>query len=264
MSEEDKPKPPKPLKAHCSRCGGDRNCTLHGQYIERGGDENYDWSAAWRILQCMGCEYIFFQRASTDSESYFPVESFNGEYHYEYEYTFDYWPSLSKRKRPEWLDYQKRQSVIDEKLKDALDELYTALDNGLNILSAIAIRMAFDVASDLLGIKDGTFNNKLAELVKKGHIGEVDRGRIAILIDAGSASAHRGWKPKIDELDLMMDILEHFVHHAFVAPAERRISDEKAAKMRALVPERLRKSKTELLAAPPETDMDKQGPTIDD
>ena len=32
------------------------------------------------------------------------------------------------------------------------------------------------------------------------------------LVDAGSAAAHRGWKPSFEDLSTMMDVLEQFVH----------------------------------------------------
>jgi hypothetical protein len=39
---------------------------------------------------------------------------------------------------------------------------------------------------------------------------------LSILTDAGSAAAHRGWRPKPHELDTMILIVESFLHRTFV------------------------------------------------
>jgi hypothetical protein len=41
---------------------------------------------------------------------------------------------------------------------------------------------------------------------------------LGAMVDAGSASAHRGWTPTTDDLDALMSNPEHFVERAFIAP----------------------------------------------
>jgi hypothetical protein len=111
-------------------------------------------------------------------------------------------------------------------------------------LSGIGIRTSFDVAAELLGIDPAkSFEEKLDALVSGEHIGKVDRDRLETLVDAGSASAHRGWVPSADDLDTMMAILEHFVFEAFVAPARRKKLDAKAVEMKAKVPARQKRKR---------------------
>jgi hypothetical protein len=125
-------------------------------------------------------------------------------------------------------------------------ELYSALNNDLFILSGIGIRTTFDVASELLGVEPSkTFSEKLDRLVTQEHIGRVDRDRLETILEAGSASAHRGWQPRPDDLNTMMDILEHFISEAFIVPERKRRLDARAAEMRAKVPPRPRKKRTE-------------------
>ena len=129
----------------------------------------------------------------------------------------------------------------DIKNVDALDaamvELYGALNSNLPMLSAIGIRTCFDVASEFLEIDPTfTFAEKLNALVETKRIREIDRERLETAVDAGGASAHRGWKPKPDDLATMMTILEHFVFDAFVQPNRRKQLDEDALKVRGKVP----------------------------
>jgi hypothetical protein len=39
---------------------------------------------------------------------------------------------------------------------------------------------------------------------------------LSVLADAGSAAAHRGWKPTEDDIDHLIDTLENFLHRVFV------------------------------------------------
>src|SRR5882672_2137367 len=51
------------------------------------------------------------------------------------------------------------------------------------------------------------------------------------LTDTGSAAAHRGWKPSLEELNTMMSIVEHFLYRTFIL-------GEAAKKLKASVPEK--------------------------
>jgi hypothetical protein len=52
--------------------------------------------------------------------------------------------------------------------------------------------------------------------------GEEDLGA---MVDAGSASAHRGWTPTTDDLDALTSNPEHFVERAFIAPDTKKRPD---------------------------------------
>lgn len=126
-----------------------------------------------------------------------------------------------------------------DQLEQAISEVYGALDADLPILAAIGMRTCFDVAAILLGIGgDLSFSKKLDELVQRKKIGGLDKDRLALLVDAGSASVHRGWKPKPKELETLAEILEHFVFEAFVAPSRRSRLDAEAKKLEGNVPSR--------------------------
>lgn len=87
----------------------------------------------------------------------------------------------------------------------------------LPIPAAIATRTAFDRATELLQIDPAkAFDAKLNELICLGKISTDERDTLAVLIDAGSAAAHRGWKPKVTELDVLVSIIEAFLHRTFV------------------------------------------------
>ena len=130
-----------------------------------------------------------------------------------------YWPRPEKRTKPAW-------SVIlckkDEDLESLYDEIYLAINNEMRTLATIGIRTAFERASELLGIDepDQSFKDKLQALVTKEFIGTADKDALEVLIDAGSAAAHRGWRPSTEEVDDLLSILEAFLHRSFIIPSK--------------------------------------------
>lgn len=249
MSSVDAPvnKNVEPLikKSPCASCRGERNCKILGMYEERGGDDYFQWHTDWLILQCCGCEHTFVQTVSTNSEDYKHDYGPDGETLTEYNECVRYWPAQLKRSRPEWMTEVGIDAENVETLSATLRELYIALDNDLNALSGIGIRTSFDIASQLLKIDPNlSFAKKLDALVDGGHISKLDKERLEILIDAGSASAHRGWLPTTEDLGVMMDMLEHFIHDAFVAPQRKVKLDVKLDKVKAKVPVRKVRTKS--------------------
>ncbi len=253
MADQEQEIKPKVLmkKAECSQCGGMRNCDIVGHYDERGGDDHFEWLIEWKLMRCRGCEHVFVQTVSGNSEDYHQSYGPDGEVVTEYHEVIKYWPALAKRKKPEWMSEAGIDAENVEALNEALAELYGALNNDLHMLAAIGIRTCFDVAAELLGIKpEQTFKAKLQNLVTSGHIGKVDQTRLEILVDAGSASAHRGWRPGAEDLNTLMDVLEHFVHDAFVARTRKKRLDANVKKMQAQVPPRKTRGKAAAGGAP--------------
>jgi Domain of unknown function (DUF4145) len=211
---------PEIRKSFCAKCNGLRNCDIRGKVSDHWGDGGVWGNIDWFLLQCRCCENIFCHTVKIFSEDY--------SYEWDAEAQEDtivmdedhaYCPAVSARKRPDCFASMNFGSANSHVLLEAMTEMYVALDNDLMRLSGAAIRTAFDIASELLGIDpDLTFAEKLDTLVSTNRINGVDRERLETLTEAGHASIHRGWVPKTEDLGTMVDILEHFVHRAFVEP----------------------------------------------
>lgn len=228
-------------KADCSECGGERNCEVLGHHQQRGGDDNYAWCTTWFILVCRGCEHVFIQTHSTNSEDYYDYYDEEGEHQREHNEVIQYWPARSKRELPDWMTAGGIEAEGDkiDRLSVSMRELYGALDSDLNMLAAIGIRTSFDIAAELLGAEERLpFEKKLTFLVEHKIIREAERDHLAVLVDAGSASAHRGWKPTSEELNTLMETIESFIYDSFVVPKRRNEAAQKIAKMKENVPPR--------------------------
>ena len=75
------------------------------------------------------------------------------------------------------------------------------------------------------------FKQKLDALENDEHLGSAEKELLAVLSDAGSAAAHRGWKPSDDHLHTMITTIEYFLHRCFVA-------NVKVAELKTAIPQR--------------------------
>ncbi|MBS7544648.1 DUF4145 domain-containing protein [Ancylobacter oerskovii] len=235
------------LKAFCANCKGERNCEIKGYHYVSEENEHISWWTSWYLLVCCGCDHVFAQSVSSDSESHYPVGyDRDGNTIYENDTVIKSWPARFKRNRPEWVNTI-HSDISHERgndLASCIFQVYEALDHDLNILAAIGIRTTFDIAAEILGVDpEKPFNEKLKSMGESGHLSPTQRDDFEVLINAGSASAHRGWNPKFDDLDPLVHTLENFINDKFVIPGQRKKTAEGVAKMRDKVPVRQRQAK---------------------
>ena len=204
-------------KGHCPECGPDRNADIVASHEERYDSVEMCASDSYYILRCRGCQavYVLKEYESWEDISY-EHDLETGQIFPKPETRVTYWPSPAKRKRPEWL-YELRDPV----LSDILHEVYEALNADHHTLAAIGIRTALDRAFVSLGVEESSpFYKKLNELVEKGIINENEKSLLETLTDAGSAAAHRGWKPEPEQLTTLIDAMETFLKRVFVTETE--------------------------------------------
>jgi hypothetical protein len=219
---------PERIRGHCPECGPARWAAVRGHHKTEENSGPVWAQTDHRILQCLGCDTVYHQSDFVFSEDeiyYYDNET--GEDIHELRHTIEHWPSPLKRKRPTWLT---DLALKDSDLHDLLHSVYIALDNDLGVLAAIGLRTVFDRATEVLGIDPAKrFDEKLSSLKTEGYVGVTEIEILSALTDAGSAAAHRGWKPSSRELDTMMSISEGFLQRTML------IRDE-ALTLKAAVP----------------------------
>lgn len=197
MSEESKT-----VWAVCPSCGPNRKADIIAEHSELEEMPGMSVSFSWGILQCRGCELVFFITSNSDPDSFGEPQ---------------YYPKRPVREQPEWL----KSSIFDFNSpsiwKERLIDFYGCMNARLLVPAAVAGRTVFDVATRELDIDPKlSFEKKLLELVNQGHISSKERDNLKALIEAGSAAAHRGWEPTLDELQMIAGILEAFIERTFV------------------------------------------------
>jgi hypothetical protein len=200
------------VKAHCNKCRGTTNSWVRAEHTVTGSDGPISWSDSFEVLQCCGCdtlsvrqEHWFSEWDEMDYDEYGRTVMRPGIKEV-------YYPAPTVRAKPTWSD-----TIGDEVLRNVLEELYAALNAGLNVLAAVGARTLLDRAGYLLiGDPRGGFEGKLSALQSGGHISTQEKTTLEAVADAGNASAHRGYTPTVERLGHIVDIIENFLHRAFV------------------------------------------------
>ncbi len=108
--------------------------------------------------------------------------------------------------RPSWLDR------LDDELRKMMESVYTALDHRLFFLASIGVRTALDrVICEKIG-DTGTFKEKMKVLRERGYVDDSNNEILDALIEAGNASAHRGYGPDDDTAKGIIELAEHIIH----------------------------------------------------
>lgn len=124
------------------------------------------------------------------------------------------------RQKPDWYEQ------LDSEYQSLLDEIYLALASEMRALPAMGLRTVIDMICNKLVGDIGGFDKKFEELRNKNYINSREKELLAIAIDAGHASAHRGYTPNKEDLNTLLDIVEHVLKGIYVLPpASQRLKE---------------------------------------
>lgn len=212
------------VRAPCPTCGSEKNATVLREHseVDEHGDSGVWGRKDFRILKCGGCGTSYFQIETTFSEIYKTVWDEGEQAYVDLPIPeFTHYPTPSIRDAPEWVC-----DLKDAKLVALLEDVYGTLNAGLLVPAAVATRTAFDRGTEALNVDpDLPFGRKLTTLYENGHISEGDKEALSTLIEAGSAAAHRGWQPTLEQLHSMVHIMETFLRRNFVErPAAEKLA----------------------------------------
>jgi len=187
---------PTELQSQCSKCGQETRHDVRGQVRNHGEEESgYSWNETSYLLQCRGCDATSLRKVFDDVADNYDVSVY---------------PQPATRPRPVWFDR------VDQKVRDLLEEVYKSLDTGGSALPVMGARTIFDILiQDAVG-DQGDFGRGLAALEQAGFLAKEDRKVLKAAIDAGHAAAHRGHRPKREDVDRVIGIMEHMVNMRYV------------------------------------------------
>ena len=223
-------------KGHCPKCADERTSDVVALHKSPWEDrEQFIWgSQNYYVLRCGGCESVYFQREeffSEDTEHRFNPQT--GEYDECLRPNITHWPLPVPRPTPEWL-----WKINDAGLRNVLEEAYAAANAELFVLAAIGARTALDRAFVLNGAAESVpFVQKISALRQAGVISQEEEKLLNTCTDAGSAAAHRSWRPTPDMLNALLDGVEAFLYRVFVL-------NQELSTLRKKIPRRKRKAKT--------------------
>lgn len=203
------PRKSKVTRSYCSACHGetDHDVVATRQKVEVDSDQqSYYWeeTTTFDFVECRGCHNVTLRRSCLGPGDREP--------------SVDYFPPAVSRRKPHWM--AKALNIWLEQpnmqIRQVLGEVYSALFAGNNRLAMMGARLVVDLAlNDKLG-DCGGFAAKLEKAEKKGWITHLHRRILAAAVKAGHAAAHRGYRPDLQELEHVLDIVEHLVQTLYV------------------------------------------------
>jgi Domain of unknown function (DUF4145) len=212
----------KTVRVHCNSCGRETKHAVRCAYTMVRGDYIEDINSTleeketFETLQCLGCEEITV-RQSAEHEAYGQAVP-------------QFYPPRISRRTPAWID------KLPHKIRKIVDEVYRALQANSPVLATMGARTILDlVILDKVG-DVGTFSEKLAALEQQGYVGRKNREFVLAALETGSAAAHRGIAPKVDDLNRVMDIVESLLESIYVL-------EEAAKHLRDVTPSRPERGK---------------------
>jgi hypothetical protein len=189
-------------KVHCNECRRKTDHRLIKTFKGDSGSEPYDeeysiyWDTTFDVLQCCGCGEALLRRTYDFSE-YDDVD-------------VRYFPPRVSRHSPKW------KGDLPPEIMFVLEEVYRALDANNRRLPIMGARTVVDMVMVEKVGDLGSFAMGLKELERQGFVSSKNREILDAALDAGSAAAHRGYAPKLEEVNLIMDIVENLLQAVYV------------------------------------------------
>lgn len=115
------------------------------------------------------------------------------------------YPGFSSKPFPEWThDLEEAYMVL-------FWEVYQAQSLGLSALAMMGVRTIVDMYATAKVGDIGGFSKKLEKLFSDRIISEDQHRLLNVVIDAGNATAHRGFRPDPEHVNSCMEVVEHLM-----------------------------------------------------
>lgn len=204
-------------RIHCNNCGCETKHERKHHITHQDVTHVYDEDSrevevdTWRhvenaLYECLGCEDVTLRR-SEQTWLMDPDEE-----------SVTYFPPRVWRRLPEWLT-----QVDDADIKGLFNEVYAALQADSRRLATMGCRAVLDRIMVKAVGDVGGFEQKLDRMVAEQLLSKPDRDALDAAIDAGSASAHRGYSPTALALEHVVSIVEHLVHASLLPSAANEV-----------------------------------------
>jgi|GEM_PF-501126 len=224
------------IESFCRKCGGSRHhVVLHEKTITWVDDNNpVDGGDEWSTLQCAGCHTITFVHSHWFSEDYEI-----GDHGLELKVHRDLFPPAPPKPVPDWVPHLALCLKSDEFwVAWLLQDVYSAYGLGAYSLAAMGARAIVDHFVTSRAGSQGNFMQKLKRLEGQALITTAQVQILDTAFDAGSAAAHRGYRPTLEDFNILLDITETLIHQICVNPAKTANQAREAEKLKARTPPR--------------------------
>lgn len=112
--------------------------------------------------------------------------------------------------RPREIGRLRGANGIPESIMSLMTEIYLAVEHRLYSLAAMGIRATLEVVmKEKIG--DRPFKVLVNEFQKAGYLSTRQALNLDVMIEAGHAAVHRGWKPDEEDISTLLNITETLI-----------------------------------------------------
>ena len=183
-------------RCHCNSCGRPTAHDLisHREVEDQDDDSGFWWTDTYDTLECRGCKSVCLRHQNADATGDSEIV---------------FYPPRISRRSPTW------RANLPLEMRQMLDEIYRALHNDSSRLALMGARTLVDLLMTSEVGDTGPFKRKLVALQTKGVITSKHAEVLEAALDAGSAAAHRAYRPDPDDLNAVMDIVENLLQSVY-------------------------------------------------
>lgn len=192
-------------RCYCRSCGSNTNHKILASHKES-SREDYSFDQTYQIVQCLGCETKSFRDVYEDIESAYQID------HDEWEIptTVNVYPKFIVGHR----------DLDDFYLPDLVDRIYQetvlALKENAGILAGLGLRGTVEAVCNDLNITGRNLEVRISKLATAGFISRRDAARLHGIRFMGNDAAHEIKKPKREQLDVALKIVEHLLSSVYI------------------------------------------------
>lgn len=196
-------------KYFCKNCKGARK---HKNLFEtkKSGEEDYgsfQWLEYHRVIECLGCENISFLYVYGDS-SMIKENEYDVPGYYNEEEIFPYYLDMGT----ELL----QKNLIPLNIRKIYIETLNALKIRSFLLTAAGFRAIIEAICNHLKIKKANLEERINLLHDKGHLTKSESRRLHSIRFLGNSALHEIAIPKKEQLDILLDIINHLLGNLFI------------------------------------------------
>lgn len=190
------------IKNYCNKC---RHETWHNiLFVKMISDstDDFSWGKEYTVLQCAGCDEIWFRTEYSDSESY-DIDEFG-----------NFVPNIVVENYPplkEGTGDIENFFKVPYKIKDIYSETLKAIMENCLILAGIGLRATIEVICEYEKIDGKNLLTKINKMASKGIISKDEAKDLHAIRFLGNDAAHDGKAPEKFQIILALRIIQHLI-----------------------------------------------------
>jgi hypothetical protein len=227
-------------RAFCNKCALETNQEILYLHRDKFRDkaleellrEDEPDAEAWyttrtELLKCRGCDSVTVCQKTWVGEEERSEDELRRDFGDDWEGMLEiiYYPPVSARRKPVWMlrDSASHQ-FIPASVTELMEEIYTALQNGSRRLVVMGTRAVLETIMLSKTGDQGIFHKNLDVFQAAGYLSVLQSHTVGVILDAGHATIHRGWKPTDDDVSAVMDITESVIETTYLhEPGAKRL-----------------------------------------